>query len=164
MIRDDNEYTWDMPSKIKGKFSKILVAIDGSQPSMDAAQYAIEMAKKDAAQIIAVTVNHISLSSYGLVTPEGELKSPQDQEIILESKERFANLDQIAKQNNVELKTELINSQMSIDGTIVEYAESEDVDLIIMGTRGRSGFKKLLLGSIASAVVTYSPCPVMIVK
>lgn len=153
-----------MPSKIKGKFSKILVAIDGSQPSMDAAQYAIEMAKKDAAQIIAVTVNHISLSSYGLVTPEGELKSPQDQEIILESKERFANLDQIAKQNNVELKTELINSQMSIDGTIVEYAESEDVDLIIMGTRGRSGFKKLLLGSIASAVVTYSPCPVMIVK
>jgi nucleotide-binding universal stress UspA family protein len=164
MISDDIEYNWDMPSKIKGKFSKILVAIDGSQSSMDAAEYAIEMAKKDAAQIIAVTVNRISLSSYGLATPEGELESPQDKEIILESKERFANLDQIAKQNNVELKTELINSQMSIDGTIVEYAESEDVDLIIMGTRGRSGFKKLLLGSIASAVVTYSPCPVMIVK
>jgi nucleotide-binding universal stress UspA family protein len=53
---------------------------------------------------------------------------------------------------------------MSIDGTIIEYAESEDVDLIIMGTRGRSGFAKLLLGSIASAVVTYSPCPVMIIK
>jgi nucleotide-binding universal stress UspA family protein len=153
-----------MPSKTKGKFSKILVAIDGSQPSLDAAEYAIEMARKDAAQIIAVTINRISLSSYGLATPEGELNSPQDKEIIVESKERFANLEQIAKQNNVELKTELINSQMSIDGTIIEYAESEDVDLIIMGTRGRSGFKKLLLGSIASAVVTYSPCPVMIVK
>ncbi len=153
-----------MPSKTKGKFSKILVAIDGSQPSMDAAEYAIEMAKKDAAQIITVTVNRIPLSSYGLATPEGELKSTQDKEIIRESKEWFANLDQIAKQNNVELKTELINSQMSIDGTIVEYAETEDVDLIIMGTRGRSGFKKLLLGSIASSVVTYSPCPVMIVK
>jgi nucleotide-binding universal stress UspA family protein len=153
-----------MPNKTKGKFSKILVAIDGSQPSMDAAEYAIEMAKKDAAQIIAVTINRIPLSSYGLATPEGELNSPQDKEIVLESKERFANLDQIAKQNNVMLKTELINSQMSVDGTIVEYAESEDVDLIIMGTRGRSGFKKLLLGSIASAVVTYSPCPVMIVK
>jgi nucleotide-binding universal stress UspA family protein len=153
-----------MSSKTKGKFSKILVAIDGSQPSMDAAEYAIQMAKKDAAQVIAVTVNRISLSSYGLATPEGELKSPQEKEIILESKERFVSLDQIAKQNNVELKTELINSQMSIDGTIIEYAESEDVDLIIMGTRGRSGFKKLLLGSIASSVVTYSPCPVMIIK
>jgi nucleotide-binding universal stress UspA family protein len=104
------------------------------------------------------------LSSYGLATPEGELKSPQEKEIILESKQRFDNLEQKAKLNNVELKTELINSQMSIDGTIIEYAESEDVDLIIMGTRGRSGFKKLLLGSTASAVVTYSPCPVMIVK
>lgn len=156
--------TIEMPSKIKGKFSKILVAIDGSQPSMDAAQYAIEMAKKDAAQIIALTVNRIPLSSYGLATPEGELKSPQEKETVLESNERLANLEQIAKQNNVDLKTELINSQMSIDGTIVEYAESKDVDLIIMGTRGRSGFRKLLLGSTASAVVTYSPCPVMIVK
>ena len=156
--------TIGMSSKIKGKFLKILVAIDGSQPSMEAAEYAIEMAKKDTAQLIALTVNRIPLSSYGLATPEGELKSSQEKEIILEYKERLANLEQIAKQHNVELKTEIINSQMSIDGTIVEYAESADVDLIIMGTRGRSGFKKLLLGSTASAVATYSPCPVMIVK
>jgi nucleotide-binding universal stress UspA family protein len=85
-----------MPTKTKGKFSKILVAIDGSQPSMDAAEYAIEMAKKDAAQLIAVTVNRISLSSYGLATPEGELKSPHEKEIILESKQLFDNLDQKA--------------------------------------------------------------------
>jgi nucleotide-binding universal stress UspA family protein len=153
-----------MSSKTKGKFSKILVAIDGSQSSMEAAEYAIEMAKKDGAKIIALTVNRIALSSYGLATPEGEIKSPKEKEIILESKMRLDILGQNATQNNVELKTELINSQMSIDGAIVEYAESEDVDLIIMGTRGRSGFKKLLLGSVASAVVTYSPCPVMIVK
>lgn len=153
-----------MSSKIKGKFSKILVAIDGSQSSMEAAEYAIEMAKKDGAKIIALTVNRIALSSYGLATPEGEIKSPKEKEIILESKTRLDILGQNATQNNVELKTELINSQMSIDGAIVEYAESEDVDLIIMGTRGRSGFKKLLLGSVASAVVTYSPCPVLIVK
>jgi nucleotide-binding universal stress UspA family protein len=131
---------------------------------MEAAEYAIEMAKKDGAKIIALTVNRIALSSYGLATPEGEIKSPKEKEIILESKTRLDILGQNATQNNVELKTELINSQMSIDGAIVEYAESEDVDLIIMGTRGRSGFKKLLLGSVASAVVTYSPCPVMIVK
>jgi nucleotide-binding universal stress UspA family protein len=153
-----------MSSKTKGKFSKILVAIDGSHSSMEAAEYAIEMAKKDGAKIIALTVNRIALSSYGLATPEGEIKSPKEKEIILESRKRFDILAQNATQNNVELKTELINSQMSVDGAIVEYAESEDVDLIIMGTTGRSGFKKLLLGSVASAVVTYSPCPVMIVK
>src|SRR5688500_12327542 len=109
-----------MPTKTKGKFSKILVAIDGSQPSMDAAEYAMEMAKKDGAQIIAWTVNRIPLSSYGLATPEGELESPKEKENIYQSKQRFDNLDQNAKQNNVELKTELINSQMSVDGAIVE--------------------------------------------
>jgi nucleotide-binding universal stress UspA family protein len=153
-----------MSTKIKGKFSKILVAIDGSEPSMDAAEYAIEMAKKDGAKVIALTVNRTALSAYGLATPEGELKSSKEKENLLESKKRFDFLTQNATQNNVELKTELINSQMSVDGAIVEYAESEGVDLIIMGTRGRSGFKRLLLGSVASAVVTYSPCPVMIVK
>jgi nucleotide-binding universal stress UspA family protein len=153
-----------MLAKTKGKFSKILVAIDGSQSSMEAVEYAIEMAKKDGAEIIALTVNRIALSSYGLATPEDEIKSPKEKEIILESKKRFDILAQNATQNSVKLETELINSQMSVDGAIVEYAESEGVDLIIMGTRGRSGFKKLLLGSVASAVVTYSPYPVLIVK
>jgi len=43
-------------------------------------------------------------------------------------------------------------------------AEKEKVDLIVVGTRGRSGFKKLLLGSVASGVVNYAHCPVLIVK
>ena len=53
---------------------------------------------------------------------------------------------------------------MSIEAAIVEYAESHGVDLIIIGTRGRSGLKKMLLGSVASGVVTYATCPVMVVK
>jgi hypothetical protein len=46
----------------------------------------------------------------------------------------------------------------------LEYAEENNIDLIVVGTRGRSGFKKLLLGSIASSVVTCAHCPVMVVK
>lgn len=53
---------------------------------------------------------------------------------------------------------------MSVEAAIIEYAEEQHVDLIVMGTRGKSGLKKLLLGSIASAVVTYAGCPVMVVK
>jgi nucleotide-binding universal stress UspA family protein len=148
-----------LASKIKGNFSKILVAIDGSQASMDAADYAIEMTKKDGTQLIALTIIHIPLSSYGLVTPQGELR-----EEMLEAKQWFDKLIQIAKENDVQLKTEIIDSQMSIEAAIVEYAESHGVDLIIIGTRGRSGFKKMLLGSVASGVVTYATCPVMVVK
>jgi nucleotide-binding universal stress UspA family protein len=153
-----------LASKIKGNFSKILVAIDGSQASMDAADYAIEMTKKDGAQLIALNVIHIPLSSYGLITPKDELKHPKERQEMLEAKQLFDKLIQSAKQNNVELKTEVIDSQMSVEGAIVEYAESQGVDLIVIGTRGRSGFKKMLLGSVASGVVTYATCPVMVVK
>jgi nucleotide-binding universal stress UspA family protein len=46
----------------------------------------------------------------------------------------------------------------------VNYAEEEKVDLITIGTRGRTGIIRMLLGSVASAVVTYAHCPVMVVK
>ena len=71
---------------------------------------------------------------------------------------------QKADENSVKLKTEFIVDPTSIVGAIVDYAERENIDLIVVGSRGLSGFKKLLLGSIASGVVTYAHCPVMVVK
>jgi nucleotide-binding universal stress UspA family protein len=62
------------------------------------------------------------------------------------------------------LKTELINSYRPVDYIILEYAEEKNIDLIVVGTTGRSGFKKLLLGSVASSVVTYAHCPVIVVR
>jgi nucleotide-binding universal stress UspA family protein len=153
-----------MSTKIKGRFSTILVGIDGSESSIDAADYAIEMAKKDGAQIIALTVNRIPLSSYGLATPQEEVKQSKDNEEMQEFKEWLDKISQNAKQNSVQLKKEIINSQMSVEAAIVEYAESEGVDLIVIGTRGNSGIKNMLLGSIASGVVKYATCPVMVVK
>jgi nucleotide-binding universal stress UspA family protein len=153
-----------MTTKIKGRFSTILVGIDGSESSIDAADYAIEMAKKDGAQVIALTVNRIPLSSYGLATPQEEVKQSKDNEEMQEFKEWLDKISQNAKQNSVQLKKEIINSQMSVEAAIVEYAESEGVDLIVVGTRGNSGIKNMLLGSIASGVVKYATCPVMVVK
>jgi nucleotide-binding universal stress UspA family protein len=144
-------------------FSRILVAVDGSESSMDAADYAIDMAKMYNAQLTTLTVSHISMSSYGLTGLPDSIKRMKEKH-TLETKRWFDKLDQRAKQNDIQLTTELIDSQMSIDGTIAEYAESHDIDLIILGTRGRSGFTKLLLGSVASGVVNYATCPVMVVK
>jgi nucleotide-binding universal stress UspA family protein len=63
----------------------------------------------------------------------------------------------------IRVRTESIASASSVGG-IVGFAEKENIDLIVIGTRGRSGFKKLLLGSVASGVVNYAHCPVMVVK
>ena len=66
--------------------------------------------------------------------------------------------------NNIQLQTEVVVTATSIVSAIVEYAKNKNVDLIIIGTRGRSEFKKLLLGSVASGVIIHATCPVMIVK
>ncbi len=147
----------------KREFSRILVAVDGSEASMDAADYAIDMAKMYNAQLTTLTVSHISLSSYGLAAPPDAIKQRKEKH-ELESKQWFDKFNQSAKQNDIQLKTELIDSQMSVEGAIVEYAESNGIDVIILGTRGRSGIKKLLLGSVASGVITYATCPVIVVK
>jgi nucleotide-binding universal stress UspA family protein len=152
-----------MSAKVKGRFSKILVAIDGSQTSMDAADYATEMARKDGAQLIALTVNRLPFSSYGITTPQDESEHLKEKEVH-ESKQWFDKISQNAQQNNIQLKTDLVNSQMSIEGAIIEYAESNGVDLIVIGTKGSSALKKVLLGSVASGVVTHATCPVMVVK
>ena len=64
----------------------------------------------------------------------------------------------------IHLKTQVVVSPLSITGSIVQYAERENIDLIVVGTRGRSGFKRLLLGSTASGIVTHAHCPVMVVR
>jgi len=69
-----------------------------------------------------------------------------------------------ANDNKIKLRMEFIIDPMSIVGAIVEYAERENIDLLVIGSRGLTGFKKLLIGSVASGVVTYAHCPVMVVK
>ena len=63
----------------------------------------------------------------------------------------------------MQIKSEVISST-NIAEAIVDYAEEKNFRLIVIGTRGKSGFKKLLLGSVASSVVTYAHCPVLVVK
>ena len=81
-----------------------------------------------------------------------------------ESEQYLDNISQNAKQKNARIKTEIVSSQMSIKGAIVEYAESQGIDLIVIRTRGRLGLRKMLLGSAASGIVTYATCSVMVVK
>jgi nucleotide-binding universal stress UspA family protein len=156
-------------------FSKILVAIDGSENSMKAEVYAIDIAKKDNSQLIALTVLDIStpryLSSSFITAPTYGLKE-------LEEKRKEAQqwLDKFEKlavkennttnnNNNIQFKSEIIEDPTSrVGSAIVDYAERENVDLIVIGTRGRTGFKKMLLGSVASDVVTYAHCPVLVIK
>jgi nucleotide-binding universal stress UspA family protein len=65
---------------------------------------------------------------------------------------------------NIKVSTKVILTGLAVYGEIIQYADEENIDLIVIGSRGRSGIKKLLLGSTASGVVTYADCPVLVTK
>jgi nucleotide-binding universal stress UspA family protein len=72
--------------------------------------------------------------------------------------------NQKRRAEKIRIKTDVIDSPMSVVAALVNYAEQEKADLVVIGTRGRSGIGKMLLGSVASGVVTYAPCPVLVVR
>ncbi len=151
-------------------FAKILVCVDGSESSMRAADYAIEIAKKHDANLVSIYVivsqlgYAYSSGAFGLVTPSAinELLDKSKKE----ARKWFDEVEKKAAMQDVRVKTEMVASPSSIVPAIVDYADKNKIDLIVTGTRGRrrSGFAKLLLGSVASGIVTYANCPVMVVK
>jgi nucleotide-binding universal stress UspA family protein len=145
----------------KTRYSKILVAIDGSKESINAARYAIGLAKKDRAHVIALTAMRLP-SLYGWYPTE----SPYtwQKKYAKERKKWFEKIERLAKDNNVKIQTEIVESTMSAQGTIVKYAEEHNMEVVVVGTRGMSGFAKQLLGSTALGVVTYAHCTVIVVK
>src|ERR1041385_1545288 len=155
---------------LTAKFSKILIAVDGSESSMDAVDYALTIAKKASASLIAL---HVMYSPAGYAYSDnliGFSTSSSIEDLLEKCKQEFQpwfdKIKEKAYKNNgkIQLKTDLILTPASIVGAIIQYAEHEKVDLIVIGTRGRSGIKKMLLGSVAAGVVTYAHCPVIVVK
>lgn len=142
--------------------SKVLVGIDGSDHSFRAAQYALEISKKYVAKLIAVTVIYMPAKSR--MSQQEAIEVGAGLSEMDKAKTWFESFTQSARQNKIDLKTELVNSQRPVDYVILEYGEKEGIDLIVIGTRGRSGLSKIVLGSVASGIVTYSHSPVLVVK
>jgi nucleotide-binding universal stress UspA family protein len=144
---------------------RILVAVDGSNPSLNASTFAIDIAKRYDAELIVLHVIdpryrelEIAISPRPGRFKEIEKKVMEDAQKILDP------VRQKATEKNVNVKMDAISSFTSVMKDIVHYVKVNNADIIVIGNRGMTGFKKLLVGSVASGVVTYSDCPVLVVK
>ena len=127
------------------------------------------IANKEDAQLIILNVLDTEpwfygQSAYGWAT-EDVLRKVYAHEIV-EREKVLTKIKEKAEKFNIQSKTEVLMSPQttSTAAAIVNYAEKEGAELITIGTRGRTGIKRMLLGSVASAVVTFAHCAVMIVK
>ncbi|MCA9811849.1 MAG: universal stress protein [Nitrosarchaeum sp.] len=142
-------------------FSNILVPFDLSNQSVRAFKVALDVAKKYNAKITILTCLE------GDAWHHKFYDSRADNELI--KKQKKVTLTHIAKLENLASKADLVVKSQILKTTstvrdIVTFARSRKVDLIIMGSHGRTGMDKLLLGSIANGVTQKSSCPVLVVK
>lgn len=138
----------------------ILVPYDGSEPANHAFELALELAKLYKASVTVVTciVIHAHVNPVLNVAFLDTIKLQKEG-----AKKDLSKLESKVKEFGIPFQTEVLEA-ISITDVLVSYAESHNIDLIIIGSRGLGGFKKLLLGSVASGVVEHSKCPVLIVK
>jgi len=146
----------------------ILVAVDGSKPSIDASVQAIDIAKRLDAELIALYVVSPDIRYNYLedvITPRLPRALKDVMMIAMQKGEKHVDkVKQNASEKNVKVKTDVVIGISSIVKEIVDYAEKNRIDMIVIGSRGLSGIKKMLLGSVANGVVTYSHCPVLVSK
>ncbi len=143
-------------------FKKILVPYDGSACSMHAFQISMDMAKKYNSQvtILYCLQTDFRVPWYGFDARMGNAIKKKQKDIALKN---IAQLESNAKKAGVKVSSKISDSH-SIVNTLVSFAKSNKISLIVMGSHGRTGFDKLLLGSVAHGVSQRASCPVLIIK
>ena len=143
-------------------FKNILVPYDDSECSLHAFKIAAEIAKKFNSKLTAVTVvqrTHHASSLYA---------NARYEEILLKEQRDSANsalskVDSIAKKQGIKLAKYVLESNAVVK-TLVTFSKSGKFDLIVMGTHGRTGWSKLIIGSVANGIIQTANCPALVVK
>jgi len=135
---------------------KILSALDNSDYAFKALRKAVDMAKKENAELTIFSAYSVWSDVEGFSLKSRDLFAQQAEEIVARGKA-------IAEKADVIVKT-VTESGYSPADNIVSYAEKNNIEMIVMGHKSRTGLEKLLVGSVAVKVVTYAPCSVLVIR
>ncbi|QLH03612.1 universal stress protein [Nitrosopumilus cobalaminigenes] len=140
---------------------KILVPFDGSGYSQKAFEKGLEIAEKFESKLIVMTVLQSKISDSAGISLE-RLEEIQEEEEDAATA-MLKKLEDQANEKNIPFSIKIIHNPSSSDG-IVSFADNNNIDLIVIGSHGRTGFRKIVLGSVASGVLEHAKCPVLITK
>ena len=144
-----------VPAKARIALKNILFATDFSPAADAAAPFAIQIARSYGGKVYGVHVN--AFNDYTAVAPEAWTVAAEASE--KEAKEQTQRLNE--QLDSVE--HEVVIGQGNITETIANVIKEKEVDLVVLGTRGRTRLGKALLGSVAEQILRQAPCPVLTV-
>jgi nucleotide-binding universal stress UspA family protein len=142
-------------------FEQILVPYDASSYANHAFYDALKIAEKFGSKITVLTVLGSKIEQSTGVSLERAIQIQDEHEDA--ATKILKDLEVLAKEKGVEFSFSVIYDPSPYKG-IVNFSNSNSIDLIVIGSHGRSGIKKTLLGSVASGVVEHANCPVLIIK
>jgi len=154
-------------------FEKILVPLDGSEHSLRALEIAIQLGKTFGGKITlihvySVTVRPIIMPEPTTLTPPGvPVMTPAEVSRVVEATRKAGarvldDGEYKVKAENVQVETVLVEGQVVQE--ITRRAKEGEFDIIVMGARGISKIREMLLGSVSDGVIRQAPCPVLVVK
>jgi len=138
-------------------YKRIVVATDGSPASLRAVAEAARLAKEDSGRLILLYVANTGAQEASVKLWENVKRA-----FLEEGQAALKVAEAVADELRVPLKSRLEEGYPS--ERIVEVAQAEEADLIVVGCRGRSRLAKMLLGSVASRVIAAAHCPVLVVR
>jgi len=144
-------------------YAKIMVAIDGGSVAMRALDEAIRMAQRQGADLILV---HVIEYPHIYVPDLGYDPAAITEALLNDGKRILAKAESLVKAGRIGYRSLLINERNSFDsiaGQLQKLADEHDADLVVLGTHGRGGYKRLLLGSVAEEFLRSSRRPVLLI-
>lgn len=138
----------------------ILLTTDFSDASEEAVAKAGEMARATGANLTVLNVHHQAPAAPEAVIPPDKQVTPA--ELDAEARQKLDDLRRTLLQG-VESVSLVSLENVSAPLAICDYAAQHGIDLIVIGTHGRTGMSRLLLGSVAEKVVRHASCPVLVV-
>jgi nucleotide-binding universal stress UspA family protein len=144
--------------------SHILVPTDGSALALKAAAYAGDLARAVGARITVLVVHDDNLIQQMSWGPGAAMSVEQVRAAIEDGAKRKELADALTALGRQEVAPHAMQLWGHPAEQVVQCALDGKVDLIVMGSHGRSGFKRVLLGSVSNTVVNHAGCPVLIVR
>ena len=143
-------------------FSRILVGLDGSEYSLKALEFAIDLAKKYGSHLVLVHV--VIRQIYAINPPEAGILAGTAivRELEAEGKAVLAKGKETVKARGVPVEVRLRQGVPAEE--LLRAAAEEEADLIVLGSRGLSQVKAFLLGSVSDKVSHHAKCPTLIVR
>lgn len=141
------------------QLKNIFIATDGSQHNKRAIEYGIELAKKTGGKIIVGYV--LDTAAFSSIPMDAGWEMMYEV-MKKEADEAVDYVNQLTETEGIEIEKVILEGHPSHE--IIEYAQENKMDIIIMGTLGKSGLDRFLLGSVAEKVIRNSIVPVLVVR